>query len=268
MITGIIFILLGGLLIAGNVGLVPHDFKKIIISWQMLLIVIGIVSIAKRQTFHFHGLSLVCVGIFFIIPKVAQVFPAVFSGIDAANFVAIYWPALLIAGGIIMVLRIFIPGTHNQRWHSHQRYKYCHTRFRERRERFGNGKNGWNNDENSENEEKNSWNGDFSKSCIFGNGRYIVVDTEFKGGSLQAVFGGIELDLRKAYLPEGETVLNIEAIFGGVELFVPDSWLLEVKIESVLGGVDDSRRVSAVTDTSRKLIIKGSAVFGGVEIRN
>ena len=51
----------------------------------------------------------------------------------------------------------------------------------------------------------------------------MVVDDEFKGGTVQAIFGGIELDLRKTHLPEGETMLHIEAIFGGVELFVPDS---------------------------------------------
>ncbi|MDR2287522.1 MAG: cell wall-active antibiotics response protein [Prevotellaceae bacterium] len=267
MITGIILILLGGLLIAGNVGLVPHDFKKIILSWQMLLIIVGIVSIAKRQTFHFHGLSLVCVGIFFIIPKVAQVFPAAFSDIDAANFVATYWPALLIASGIIMVSRIFLPVT-NHRWHSHQRYRCCRARFRERSKHFGNDDNNRTDDKSRWNSE-NCWQGEyFSKACIFSNGRYIVVDTEFKGGSLHAIFGGIELDLRKAYLPEGETTITIEAIFGGVDLLVPDNWVLEVNIESVLGGVDDSRRIYSVADTSRKLIIKGSAVFGGVEIRN
>jgi predicted membrane protein len=267
MITGCILILLGGLLIAGNVGLVPHDFKKIIISWQMLLIIIGTVSIVKRQTFHFHGLSLVCVGIFFIIPKVAQVFPAAFNGIDAANFIATYWPALLIVGGIIMVSRIFLPVTHH-RGRMHQRYRHCRARFGERNVHFGNGDNSRTDDKNHWNDE-NCWQGEyFSKACIFGNGRYIVVDTEFKGGSLQAIFGGIELDLRKAYLPEGETTMTIEAIFGGVDLLVPDNWGLEVNIESVLGGVDDTRRIHSVADTSRKLIIKGSAVFGGVEIRN
>jgi predicted membrane protein len=85
---------------------------------------------------------------------------------------------------------------------------------------------------------------------------------------LKAVFGGIELDLRKAYLPEGDTYLNIEAVFGGISLFVPDNWLLEERVESVCGGVDDSRHFRTQTDTSRKLIINGSVVFSGIEIMN
>jgi predicted membrane protein len=254
MITGVILILLGGLLIAGNIGLLPHDFKKIIVSWQMLLIVIGVVSIAKRQTFHFHGLSLVCIGIFFIIPRVAKVFPEAFRDVDVANFVSVYWPLLLIAGGILLIISLFTK-SHHQPWHTH---KHCHAGFRGN---FENRKNCWK-------EEKYTHDEDFTKSSIFGNGKYIVVDTEFEGGTVQAIFGGIELNLRKARLPEGETILNIEAIFGGVELFVPDNWLLEVKIESVLGGIDDNRRITEGIDTSRKLIIKGSAVFGGIEINN
>jgi predicted membrane protein len=264
MIVGIILILLGSVLIASNMGLMPHGFNKIIMSWQMLFIVIGIVSMLKRQIFHFHGLSLVCVGIFFIIPKVAKVFPAAFSGIDADNFVAVYWPVLLIVGGIILILRIFRfnPESRRQRWqHQHRCYRRYHEQFREKYDHFQN-------DETHCNEEQYGYDENFLKSCVFGNGKYIVTDTEFKGGSLQAVFGGIELDLRRAYLPEGETLLNVEAIFGGVELFVPDNWFLEVKIESVLGGIDDHRRILEVVDTSHKLIIKGSAVFGGVEIRN
>ncbi|MDR1582012.1 MAG: cell wall-active antibiotics response protein [Prevotellaceae bacterium] len=260
MIIGIILILLGSMLIVSNIGLAPQGFNKIIFSWQMLLIVIGTVSMLKRQIFH--GLSMICVGIFFIVPKIAKVFPLVFSGIDIDNFVAVYWPALLIVGGIILILRIFSPGSRRQHWHNHHKcYKHYHERFKEKYNHFQNDENGWNDKSYNQKE-------DFSKSCVFGNGKYIVADTEFKGGLLQAIFGGIELDLRKAHLPEGETFLHIEAIFGGVELFVPDNWLLEVKVESVLGGIDDNRRITEVVDTSRKLIIKGSAVFGGVEIRN
>jgi predicted membrane protein len=256
VIIGVILILLGGMLIAGNKGLIPREFRQIIISWQMLFIVIGIVSIVKRQALHFHGVLMLCLGIFFIIPRVAKIFPSVFGCMDTGNFVAVYWPVLLIVGGVIFVLHI--PVSHRRRWCSHRSPCY-HEKFKAHSS--CNGENSW--------KEENAGQGEsFSKTCVFSSGRYIVVDTEIKGGTLQAIFGGIELDLRKAYLPEGETVLNIEAIFGGVSLFVPNTWRLEVNIESVLGGVDDDRRIIEPVDSTRKLIIKGSAIFGGVEIRN
>jgi predicted membrane protein len=263
IIIGVILILLGCVLIVSNIGLIPRGFNKIIVSWQMLLIVIGIISIVKRQTFHFHGLSMLCVGIFFIIPKVAKVFPFAFSGIDAANFISVYWPILLIAGGIILIIHI---PSHTRHCSSH-RYGYYREHFREKRNRFRNDNENFRN-EDFQNKENCSQDEDFAKTCIFGNGRYTVIDTEFKGGTLQAIFGGIELDLRKAYLSEGETTLNIEAIFGGISLFVPDNWFIDVQVESVLGGTDDNRRITEIVDATRKLIIKGSAVFGGVEIRN
>jgi predicted membrane protein len=256
VIIGIILILLGGMLIAGNTGLIPREFRQIIISWQMLFIVIGVVSIVKRQALHFHGVLMLCLGIFFIIPKVAKVFPSVFGCMDTVNFVAVYWPVLLIVGGVVLVLHI--PASHRRRWCSHRPPCY-QKKFKTHSSH---------NDENSWQEENIGQGESFSKTCVFSSGRYIVVDTEIKDGTLQAIFGGIELDLRKAHLPEGETVLNIEAIFGGVSLFVPDNWRLEINIESVLGGVDDNRRIIEPIDSTRKLIIKGSAVFGGVEIRN
>jgi predicted membrane protein len=257
MVGGIILILLGGLLVASNVGLVPYGLKKIIVSWQMLLIVIGIISVFKRRALFFKGFSMLCLGIFFIIPKLATVFPSVFGGIDADNFVSVYWPLLLIAGGIILILHV--PVSHNHEWRSHSSFHHCGRQFVNKRGYL------WKN-ETSQDKENCRQDENFLKTCVFGNGRYVI-DTEFKGGTLHAVFGGIELDLRKSYLPEGETSMNIEAIFGGVSLFVPDDWLLEVQIESVLGGIDDARRIVAV-DTSRRLIIKGSVVFGGVEIKN
>jgi predicted membrane protein len=256
VIIGIILILLGGMLIADNTGLIPREFRQIIVSWQMLFIVIGIVSIVKRQALHFHGVLMLCLGIFFIIPRVAKVFPSVFGCMDTGNFVAVYWPVLLIVGGVILVLHI--PVSRHRHWCSH-RLRCDGEKFKAHSSR--NNENSWKKEDVSQGE-------NFSKTCVFSSARYIVVDAEIKGGTLQAIFGGIELDLRKAHLPEGETVLNIEAIFGGVSLFVPDNWRLEINIESVLGGVDDNRRIIGPIDSTCKLIIKGSAIFGGVEIRN
>jgi predicted membrane protein len=256
LIIGIIIILLGGMLIASNTGFIPREFRQIIVSWQMLFIIIGIISIVKQQSLHFHGLLMLCLGIFFIIPKVAKVFPSVFCHVDTGNFVAVYWPVLLIIGGVILVLHI--PISSHRHWCSRRHYR-CGGKVRS--SSFRNDGDSWKRENCNQGE-------NFSKTCVFSSGRYIVIDTEFRGGTLQAIFGGIELNLRKAYLPEGATVLNIEAIFGGISLLVPDNWHIEVTVESVLGGVDDNHMITEAVDSTRKLIIKGSAVFGGVEIRN
>jgi predicted membrane protein len=247
----------GLLLIATNIKLIPRGISNIIISWQMVLIVIGVYSVVKRRGFHFHGFIFFWLGIFFIIPKVARTFPSVFGDLDT-DFIRLYWPVLLIIVGIILIIHIMCkPSSPHYRRTNGNYSHFCHGHFH--------GEQGY-----FQNKEKYSNIGDFSKTSIFGNGQYIVIDTEFTGGTLNSVFGGIELDLRKAYLPEGDTFLNIEAVFGGVLIYIPDNWQLDVKLESVLGGVDDRHRfkVTDALDKSRKLIIKGSVVFGGVEIRN
>jgi len=108
----------------------------------------------------------------------------------------------------------------------------------------------------------------FSKNSVFGNGEHIVLDPEFKGGDLNAVFGGITLDLRRTTLQEGETVLEVNAVFGGITIYVPVDWYVETHLDAVFGGFQDNRMPKEPLDTTRKLIITGSCVFGGGELRN
>jgi hypothetical protein len=94
---------------------------------------------------------------------------------------------------------------------------------------------------------------------------------EFRGGRLQAIFGGIELDLRDAEMIETEAVIHANAIFGGIELRVPETWFVAARGQGVFGGFSDSTRYSPPSDPEKPkktLIILGTALFGGVEIRN
>jgi predicted membrane protein len=95
----------------------------------------------------------------------------------------------------------------------------------------------------------------------------VILDPVFKGGMIETVFGGMELDLRRTSLPEGETYLYVKAVFGGVEIKAPEDWLIEIRSEAVLGGVTDDRIKSQNMDHTRKLIIVANAVFGGVTVR-
>ena len=108
----------------------------------------------------------------------------------------------------------------------------------------------------------------FSKNSVFGGGDHIVLDPVFKGGELNAVFGGLTLDLRRTNLPEGETHLEVNAVFGGITIFVPSDWLIETHLDTVFGGFQDNRMPKEPLDSTRKLIVVGSCVFGGGEIRN
>ena len=68
IVLGLIVALAGLGLLGFNLGYIPMDYKPILFSWQMLLIVIGIVNICSRESRHL-GLILMAVGSFFIAPK-------------------------------------------------------------------------------------------------------------------------------------------------------------------------------------------------------
>jgi predicted membrane protein len=105
---------------------------------------------------------------------------------------------------------------------------------------------------------------------VFSGGERQIVSQNFKGGKISAVFGGIELDLTKAGLAPGVSVLEIACVFGGATLIVPDSWHVTIEVTPVLGGFSDSRKLSPgrTVDPSKQLVIKGAVIFGGGEVKS
>lgn len=241
---GLVLLLIGLVFLGLNFGLIPHSFKRIIISWQMLLIFLGVINLFKFK--FVPGAILIFIGGFFMIPKIVP-------GIDG-NFIHVYWPLLLIGAGIlILTKRLIYPNSGFEAWGEkwQQHGNRMHQKFQHNR---------------GQNWERNP--DGFSKNSVFGSGEHIVLDKEFKGGELNAVFGGLTIDLRRTNLPEGETVLDVNAVFGGITIIVPYEWLVETHIDAVFGGFQDNRMPKEPLDTTRKLIITGACVFGGGELRN
>lgn len=249
---GLVLMLIGIVFLGFNFGLIPMTLKWVIISWPMLLIVIGVTHYFRRRVFS--ATILVLIGSFFLIPRLIDAYPAYFPGVNG-DFTHIYWPLLLIAAGILIITgRIFGPKWGFNEW-NHQEYRHRYHNHRR----------------NYRHNDYSKWaaNGEgFSKNSVFGSGDHIVLDPEFKGGDLNAVFGGITLDLRRTNLPEGDTVLEVNAVFGGITIFVPADWYVETHLDAVFGGFQDNRLPKEPLDKTRKLIISGSCVFGGGELRN
>ena len=243
---GLILMVIGVIFLGANFGFISDKLRGILISWQMLLIFLGVINLYKRKLIP--AVWLIFIGGFFMIPKLVE-------GLDG-NFIHVYWPLLLIAAGIVILMQRFIgPKWGNEWWnmdhHHHHRHNY------NRSYKYDNSK--WSGNVNGEG---------FSKNSVFGSGDHIVLDPEFKGGELNAVFGGITLDLRRTNLPVGETVLDVNAVFGGITIYVPSDWFVETHLDAVFGGFQDNRLPKEPLDTTRKLIITGSCVFGGGELRN
>jgi len=243
--VGLVLMVIGVIFLAANFGFVTDRVRNILISWQMLLIVIGVVNLFRQKLIP--AVWLIFIGGFFLIPKVVE-------GIDG-NFIHVYWPLLLIAAGIMILMQRFVGPRWGNDWWKNDYHHHHHHHYRSNRY-----------DQSKWTENMNT--PGFSKNSIFGSGDHIVLDPEFKGGELNAVFGGITLDLRRTNLPVGETMLDINAVFGGITIYVPVDWFVETHLDAVFGGFQDNRLPKEPTDTTRKLIITGSCVFGGGELRN
>jgi hypothetical protein len=88
----------------------------------------------------------------------------------------------------------------------------------------------------------------------------------FRGGDLTAVLGGCEIDLRQAAI-DGEAVLDVFAMWGGIDIRVPDGWSVSGRVVPILGGFEDKTRPPAGA-TAHRLIVRGFAIMGGIEIKN
>ncbi len=108
------------------------------------------------------------------------------------------------------------------------------------------------------------------ESAVFGGGKRRINSQDFLGGKVEAVFGGYELDLREAGMQGDSAVINVDVVFGGTELRIPETWSAVVQGTGVFGAFADNTRQPdpSRTPNPKRLIVKGSAVFGGVDIKN
>lgn len=246
IVIAIFLILFGGLLLFFNLGIIPIIYKPLIISWQMLLIAIGVSFLLSRH--YVAGILFAGVGIVFIYPLLASSFPERFSEISVD--IKTYWPVLLIFLGLILVLKRPCSSHKHNRLNNNQNNEDNYTHIRT-------------------NAREHSNTDSIDKSIMFGSSEQIVLSSNFKGGEGNVMFGELVIDLRKAKLEEGIVELKLNVMFGSVVLFVPHDWNIEVQTSNIFGSFDDRRYSSEYTSNeSSRLIVKGSAMFGNGEIRN
>ncbi len=106
--------------------------------------------------------------------------------------------------------------------------------------------------------------------AIFGGGKKIITNKNLKGGAITAIFGGLELDFSEADFVDDVTVIEVTTIFGGVSMMVKSEWDVQVQVNSILGGFSDERRIykGDGQTNAKKLIIKGTAILGGGEVKS
>jgi predicted membrane protein len=90
---------------------------------------------------------------------------------------------------------------------------------------------------------------------------------DFRGGDLTAVLGGCEVDLRRAEISADSAAISVFAFWGGIKLRIPSTWRVSLQCTPILGGFED-RSIPPPDAQAKILIIRGTAIMGGVEITN
>jgi len=105
--------------------------------------------------------------------------------------------------------------------------------------------------------------------AVFAEVHRQVSAPNFKYGKVEAAFGEAHLDLSHAQIEGDQAVVKADAVFGACEIRVPETWKLSVRGSAVFGEYRDKTQQRDVPGSGAKtLIVKGSAVFGSVVVKN
>ena len=102
-------------------------------------------------------------------------------------------------------------------------------------------------------------------TAILGGFERRLATPDFRGGEITAIMGGCALDLREASIMK-EAVINVFAIWGGITIKVPPDWTVVLHGTPVMGGFTE--KTARPPDNSKRLVVTGYAIMGGVEVRN
>ena len=241
---GVILIAVGVILIFERLNLIPESLADMLISWQMLLVGIGVLSlIGGNRT---AGTILIVIGGTFMIPELITV---------PHEVRRIYWPMILVVIGVVILMR-----QRDQR------------KIGTTNDHFVNIPNPGGEPSSAESSSAsfNSFN-TFDDFVIFG-GREIFVNSQsLSGGKATSIFGGIEFDLRKANLQPGGAIIDCVSVFGGCGFKIPMDWNVRNEVTTIFGAFTDKRGETysdRYYDPSKTLVIKGVSLFGGIEVKH
>lgn len=118
-------------------------------------------------------------------------------------------------------------------------------------------------------DEKYSSKDDFIETTsIFGGIKKVILSKNFKGGEVVCILGGSEIDMSQADI-NGRVELEVTQMLGGCKLVIPSNWDLKSELVSIFGGIEDKRGVVATNINPEKvLILKGTSIMGGIDIRS
>ncbi|MBZ9622993.1 cell wall-active antibiotics response protein [Clostridium sp. FP2] len=105
--------------------------------------------------------------------------------------------------------------------------------------------------------------------ALFSSVKSRNIAKNFRGGSLVSLFGGIDMDLRDAYILNEGARIDVTAAFGGVNIIVPPEWKVEVTGIPIFGGWSNKTRCKNYVNPGAPVLkVHCFVAFGGVDIKN
>lgn len=242
--TGVFIVLIGIALLLP----LTADVRNWVISWPMLLIVMGL-FIGLRHSFRGPAwLILILVGGTFLIEKIDP-------QIDFKEYLV---PVILISIGLFFIFRP-------------RRRGYCGPEEIKVADSTGSSATANPVLENTPAEktsgEKNYPQDYIDSTSIFGGIKKNVLSKNFKGGDIVNIFGGSEINLGQADI-NGRVELEVTQIFGGTKLVVPSNWEVKPEMTALFGGIEDKRDVGTTSNPDKVLVLRGTSIFAGIEIKS
>ena len=238
LIPGLVLVAVGALFLLDNLHIV--HVSTWFAYWPVILIAIGLVKLvdSTHTGGHIAGGVLMAVGGLFLADNLG------YLRIDQM------WPLALIAIGLFLLWNRLRPGYDYRQW-----WGGWPARGRP-----------WTHEDRYD--DSSLWGNKIHEVNVFSGTRRVITDQDFRGGKVDCVFGGITLDLTGANIAGDKAVLHVSAVYGGAVIRIPTHWDVVIRGGGFFGGYSDQTVHPPRTPETKRLIVKGGAVFGGVGIKN
>lgn len=264
---GVIILGIGLILLFRKFGLYIPDW---VLTWPMILIAVGTYTLISQQFKSFFGSVVLFIGVYFLLKREFDLD----LGLD--QFI---WPVGLIALGIYLILHKKQENKAleevRKNWESSRKKKAEATNSEkiESAEVVDDATP-------SQKEPTNAPDSGFvratgtafmdriNESVILSGVNRKLMTKDFQGGKATVIFGGLDLDLTQVDFT-GIVTLDLEVGFGGVKLLVPPHWDVRTEVSNIAAGLEDKRMFrEGGVDTNKVLILKGTLLFSGLEIKS
>jgi len=264
---GVILLGIGIVLLLKKFGLFIPSW---VFTWPMILIVIGVFTLINQQFKSFMGSVILFIGVYFLLKREFDLD----FGID--QFI---WPVGLIVLGIYLIIN---------KKKEHRALEKVWQNWEDSRKNKADAKNSERiastdlvKDRNSSSEESpkapdsgfvratgTAFLDRINERVIFSGVNRKLMTKNFQGGKATVIFGSLDLDLTQVDFT-GVISLDLEVGFGGVKLIIPPHWDVRTEVSNIAAGLEDKRMFrEGGVDTNKVLILKGTLLFSGLEIKS